>query len=108
MLDVLGINVRRGDRIIDQWGHLFTVTGITPKAVHLQDAKTGRRFVQEGHALSHRIPMLRVRPDLGKQDDQDDQDNKRARGDLGSQQARRNRWVKEVLYERGDRLQPGA
>ena len=90
MLDVLGNVVRRGDRIIDQWGHLFTVTGITPKAVHLQDAKTGRRFVQEGRALSHRIPMLRTR------------------GDLGSQQSRRNRWVKEVLYERGDRLQPGA
>ena len=90
MYDILGTDIRRGDQLIDQWGHLFTVTGVTPKNVHLQDTKTGRHFRQAGSALSRRIPMLRVR------------------GDLGSQQARRERWVKEVLYERGERLKSGA
>ncbi|KKL80706.1 hypothetical protein LCGC14_2002110 [marine sediment metagenome] len=86
MRDVLGNDVRRGDQLINQWGHLFTVSGVTPKNVHLQDATTGRHFRQSGRALSHRIPMLRVR------------------GDLGNQQARRNLWVKKTLYERGNRL----
>ena len=90
MLDVLGNDIRRGDRLINEWGHLFTVSGITPKVVHLQDAKTGRRFRQAGHALSRTIPMLRTR------------------GDLGNQQARRSLWVKKVLYERGERLKSGA
>ena len=90
MLDVLGNDVRRGETVIDQWGHLFVITGVTPKSVHLQDAKTGRRFRQAGHALSRTIPMLRTR------------------GDLGNQQARRSLWVKKVLYERGERLKSGA
>ena len=90
MRDVLGSDIRRGDRLIDQWGHLFTVNGVTPKVVHLQDATTGRRFRQAGLAISRTIPMLR------------------ARGDLGNQQARRDRWVKEVLYERGLSLKSGS
>lgn len=90
MFDVLGNDIRRGDTLIDEWGHMFTVSGISPKNVHLQDAKTGRRFRQAGRALSRTIPMLRTR------------------GDLGNQQARRARWVKEVLYERGERLKPKA
>ncbi len=90
MRDVLGTDVRRGEIVIDQWGHAFVVTGVSPKSVHLQDANTGRRFNQVARAISHRIPMLR------------------ARGDLGNQQARRNRWVKEVLYERGDHLKSGT
>lgn len=81
MKDALGKTIRRGDRLIDRWGNLFNVSSITPRAAHLQDAKTGRRFRAESRAF------LRVK------------------GDLGNQQARRNRWVKEVLYERGDRLQ---
>ncbi|KKL09759.1 hypothetical protein LCGC14_2562670 [marine sediment metagenome] len=90
MRDVLGIDIRRGDHLIDQWGHLFVVSGVTPKNVHLQDAKTGRRFRQSGRAISRTIPMLR------------------ARGDLGNQQERRNKWVKEVLYERGLSLKSEA
>lgn len=90
MLDVLGNDIRRGDRLINQWGHLFTVSGVSPRAVHLQDVQTGHRFVQAGRAISRTIPMLR------------------ARGDLGNQQARRERWVKEVLYERGERLKSGV
>ncbi|KKL73468.1 hypothetical protein LCGC14_2074630 [marine sediment metagenome] len=90
MRDVLGNDIRRGDQLIDQWGRLFTVNGISPKNVHLQDAKTGRRFVQAGRAISRTIPMLR------------------ARGDLGNQQARRKRWVKEVPREHGNQLKSGA
>ncbi len=90
MFDVLGKDIRRGDTLIDQWGHLFTVSGVAPKNVHLQDANTGRRFRQTGRAISRTIPMLRMR------------------GDLGNQQARRRLWVKKVLYERGERLKPEA
>ena len=86
MFDVLGKDIRRGDILIDQWGHKFTVSGVTPKNVHLQDANTGRRFRQAGRALSRTIPMLRTR------------------GDLGNQQARRALWVRKTLYERGNRL----
>ncbi len=96
MLDVLGKDIRRGDALIDQWGHVFTVNGISPKNVHLQDATTGRRFRQAGRALSRTIPMLRTRGDLGKKQGESDQ------------QARRRLWVKEVLYERGERLKSGA
>jgi hypothetical protein len=85
MRDILGKDIRRGDTLIDRWGHMFAVTGVTPKAIHLQDAKTGRHFRAEG------VSFLRTR------------------GDLGNQQARRNLWVKEVLYENGGRrLQPGV
>ncbi|KKM25375.1 hypothetical protein LCGC14_1595550 [marine sediment metagenome] len=90
MFDALDRDIRRGDQLIDQWGHLFVVTGVSPKNVHLQDAKTGRRFRQAGKAISRTISMLR------------------ARGDLGNQQARRDRWVKEVIYERGLSLKSGS
>ena len=86
MLDVIGKDIRRGDHLIDRWGHLFTVTGVAPKSIHLQDATTGRRFVQNGKAISRDIPTLL-----------------RTRGDLGSQQARRDLWVTKVLYEAGHR-----
>lgn len=86
MLDVLGKDIRRGDRLIDQWGHLFAVTGVTPKSVHLQNATTGRRFRQAGRAIQRDIPTLL-----------------RVRGDLGNHQARRDLWVTQVLYEVGYR-----
>lgn len=92
MRDVLDNDIRRGDSLIDQWGHLFIVTGVTPKNVHLQDATTGRHFRQAGRALSRRIPMLRVRGDLVKKQGE------------SSQQARRNLWVRKTLYERGNHL----
>lgn len=82
MLDCLGKDIRRGDVLIDRWGNQFVVTGVTPKAIHVQDMKTGRHFVQAGRAISRTVPLLRTR------------------GDLGNQQARRNLWVKETLYER--------
>ena len=92
MRDVLGKDIRRGDILIDRWGHMFAVTGVTPKSVHVQDTKTGKRFVQAGRAISRDIPTLL-----------------RTRGDIGNQQSRRNLWVKETLYESGGRrLQPGA
>lgn len=92
MRDVLGNDIRRGDILIDKWGHRFVVSGVTPKGIHIQDMTTGRRFVQAGRAISRDIPTLL-----------------RTRGDIGNQQARRNLWVKEVLYERGaNRLKPGV
>ncbi len=96
MRDVLGNDIRRGDTLIDQWGHTFTVSGVTPKNVHIQDATTGRRFRYAGRAISRTIPLLRTRGDLGKKQGE------------SSQQARRRLWVKEVLYERGERLKPEA
>ena len=44
MRDAQSNEIRRGDRILDANGDVFTVKGVGPSTMHVQNAKTGRRY----------------------------------------------------------------
>ena len=53
MRDANGIELRRGDRVVDPQGSAFAVMNVRPGAVHLLNIKTGRRYVTT-------TPLLRI------------------------------------------------
>lgn len=78
MRDVLNRPIKRGDRLLDQWGNVFTVKAIAPQGLHLQDAKTGKPYYAE------KPKMLQV---------------KLADIQRATQQERRALYFKRVYYE---------
>lgn len=44
MRDAQGSEIRRGERILDANGDIFMVKDVGPASMHIQNAKTGRRY----------------------------------------------------------------
>jgi len=63
--DITNLELRRGDRVIDADGTLFSVGVVTPATAHLMNVKTGRKF-RSGKQTMLKVPAF----DLDKLDSQ--------------------------------------
>lgn len=44
MLDILGKEIWRGDRLLDPHGDVFTVRDVSPAIIHVQSRKSGKKY----------------------------------------------------------------
>lgn len=56
MRDAQGNEIQRGERILDANGSVFMVKDVGPVTMHVQDAKTGRRYTV-GLPLFLKVPL---------------------------------------------------